>query len=175
MSLLLLQTTAANATPSWVPLVVQIGLAITAVIIGTVVVMLVRRRYSQQQDDPGAGGVGLMEQLRQMNREGKISDEELAAIRGKMRDSLRQQVGMANGKSGAKVQQPKEIDPALLAAKRAVMEEQMRMRGVGSSGGAAGAGSQGKPSEPKGSVKSVAGEVTPKQKPRAAGEWPDIQ
>jgi hypothetical protein len=24
-------------------------------------------------------------------------------------------------------------------------------------------------------VKSVAGEVTPKQKPRAAGEWPDIQ
>lgn len=157
---------AQSTTPSWVPLVVYIGLAIGAVIVGTVAVMLVRRKFSQsQQGGDATAGAGLMEQLRQLHREGKISDEELTAIRGKMRDSLRQQVGMpgpgglgqagqglaGHGAAGA----AKGPDPAVLAAKRAALEEQIRQqsgkireaekfgKGLAGPGGTRGAGASG--------------------------------
>jgi hypothetical protein len=117
------QAVAQSSQPSWVPLVVQIGLAITVIVLGTVAVMLVRRKFSQSQKGGDAtAGASMMEQLRQMHREGKISDEELNAIRGKMRDSLRQQVGMAH--AGLE----KGPDAAVLAAKRAALEEQIRQQ-----------------------------------------------
>jgi uncharacterized membrane protein len=71
-------------------LLLVIGILIGVLILGYVTIMFIRGRMKAMADTPPS--VSLMDSVRQMHAEGKISDEEFSAVRAKMSSGLRSAV-----------------------------------------------------------------------------------
>jgi len=65
-----------------VELLVVIAALIGVVVVGAILIMLLHRAWSTNNTDrPEQAGIGLADQLRQMHRDGELSDEEYARAR----------------------------------------------------------------------------------------------
>lgn len=69
-----------------------LGVLIVLVVLLAVVVMVLRARFIAQSARSSARSVGLMDELRQMRDEGRISEAEFQAVRSKMNSRLRDEI-----------------------------------------------------------------------------------
>jgi uncharacterized membrane protein len=93
-------TLALIASTDLTPMITLIGAVVGLIVVAAVVVVIVRKRMNSEDKAAAFSSGSLMEQLRKMHAQGKLTDEEFAKARAKLGGKLKAE--MLGAKAPAK-------------------------------------------------------------------------
>ncbi len=95
----MLHATAILAATDLTPMLTLLGVVVGLVLVAAVVIVIVRKRMTGEAQAASFTSGSLLEQLRRMHREGKLTDEEFAKARAKLGGKLKaEMLGAKRGK-----------------------------------------------------------------------------